>query len=100
MTTPLKLEDCKHVPQKPMHEGHVPDDPRTLLVEEMAMIMCGHCSEGRLRWLSHDYKEWCHNDDFGREATECEADAMLDAAKAAGVPLYTGAELEFDQLSD
>lgn len=98
MTGRLTLDECKHVPQKSAHPGHVPDDPRTLLIEEIAMIMCPLCSDGQLRWQDRHDESFCHADDTHDEAVDCEATFMLQAARDADVPIYTGAELEFDQL--
>ncbi|MEQ1517540.1 MAG: hypothetical protein ABL931_13740 [Usitatibacteraceae bacterium] len=84
------------------HEGHNPDDPRVAVIEDLAMVMCSCCSEGLLRWREPMCKsEWCHSDPHEREGVECEASAMLAAAVELGVPIYTGADLQFgDEDSD
>lgn len=42
--------------------------------------------------------EFCHTDEFGYEANECEAhNTLLCIAVEHGVPIYTGLELEFDE---
>jgi hypothetical protein len=78
------------------HEGHDPDDPRLAVVEDLAMVMCSCCSEGLLRWRNPDCKsEWSHSDPYQTEGVECEASELLSAAVTLGVPIYTGAELDF-----
>jgi len=79
------------------HDGHNPDDPRVETVEDLAMVMCSLCSEGLVRFCAPDCKsEWSHCDPHEIEGLECEAASMLTAAVALGVPIYTGADLEFE----
>jgi hypothetical protein len=78
------------------HEGHDPTDPRVEVVEDLAMVMCSCCSEGLLRFRNPEcHSEWCHSDPYETEGVECEAETMLTAAVTLGVPIYTGADLEF-----
>lgn len=80
------------------HEGHNPSDPRVAVIEDLAQVMCSGCSAGEHRWRAHDCdSEWSHLDRYDPyEGQECEASAMLTAAVALGIPIYTGAELEFE----
>lgn len=97
---PLHLE-----PEKPpekwqnaktsAHAGHEPTDPRVAMVEEMAADYCMACSDGEHRWQDRQSGEFVHPDDTHPEAYDCEASNLLRIAKQHGVPLYTGAELEF-----
>lgn len=83
------------------HDGHDPHDARTKLVEEMASHVCDYCAHGDHRWRDRDDSHvWLHEEQFGYSATECEASHMLSAAVAIGVPIYTGAELQFPTDSD
>lgn len=91
---PDDTKEMKHVPWASAHEGHDPNDPRVYTVESLAMVMCGYCSAGELRWRT-DAGEWCHSDAY--EATDCEALMVLDAALTLGIPIYTGAELDFGE---
>lgn len=79
------------------HEGHNPDDPRVEVVEDLAMVLCSCCSDGLLRWRDRQCKsDWAHHDPFEIEGVECDAASMLTAAVELGIPIYTGAELEFE----
>ena len=77
--------------------GHNPHDPRVQVIEDLAMVMCSACSDDELRWRNPECdSEWVHHDDVSPyEGQECEASAMLTAAMTLGIPLYTGADLEF-----
>lgn len=81
------------------HPGHVPDDPRVKMVEDMAADQCMLCSEGVHRWRGPDrqFSHVCHTN---YEADECEAHNTLTIAVRHGVPIYTGAELEFPDETD
>lgn len=96
-TNLVKLEELKHVPRIPMHEGHDPADPSALLVETLAMVLCSYCSGGSLRWRDRTDDIFCHQEDFSDEGVECEASRMLKAALQIGVPIYAGSELEFPE---
>ncbi len=76
------------------HAGHDPADPRVAMVEDMACDQCSACSEGEHRWRGPD-GQFAHPCPTHHEADECEAHNTLRIAIAHGVPLYTGAELEF-----
>lgn len=90
---PSKME---RVAEASQHEGHDPRDERTMLVEELASRLCGYCAHGDHRWRDRDDDGvWVHTEEFGYDANECEASNVLSAAVAIGVPVYTGAELEF-----
>lgn len=78
-----------------LHPGHDPTDPRVAMVEEMAIDQCGWCADGDHRWRDRASGEFCHADAY--EASECEAHNTLRIAVDYGVPLYTGAELEFPE---
>ena len=82
-----------------MHPGHDPRDPRVVVVEELAMVMCSACSDEALRWRNRECdSEWVHHDSVSPyEGEECEASAVLTAAIKLGIPLYTGAELDFPE---
>ncbi len=95
---PDDTKEMKHVPWVCKHEGHDPTDPRVYTVESLAMVMCGYCSEGALRWrYPGSETEWGHAEPFGYDADECEAGHMLAAAVELGIPIYTGADLEFSE---
>ena len=80
-----------------LHEGHNPDDPRVAVIEDLAMVMCSCCSEGLTRFRHPQCKsEWVHCDPHEVEGVECDAASMLTAAVDLGVPIYLGAELEFE----
>ena len=93
----VKVDELKHVPRVSMHDDHDPADPAALLVETLAMVECAYCSDGDLRWLDRVDQIFVHQEEFGYEAVECEANHMLKAARKIGVPIYTGAELEFPE---
>lgn len=80
-----------------LHVGHDPADLRVAMVEEMAADACCYCSHGDHRWQDRQSAEFVHADDTFPEANECEASNLLRIAKQHGVPLYTGAELEFPE---
>lgn len=83
-----------------LHDGHNPNDPRVVVVEDLAMVMCSCCSDGELRWRDRDCPSvFWHSDITDVEGSECEAARMLDAACDLGVPIYTGAELEFEDAA-
>jgi len=79
-----------------LHEGHDPTDPRVTMIEEMACDQCGYCSDGSHRWRDRKSGAFCHEEKFGYDADECEAHNILRIAVDHGVPIYTGAQLEFD----
>ncbi len=83
-----------------LHEGHDPIDPRVAMVEDMACDLCCECSNGALRWQDRYSKSFFHPDDLGYEATTCEASNLLRTALTHGSPIYTGAELEFEELGE
>lgn len=83
-----------------LHPGHDPDDPRVAMVEEMAIDQCGGCAAGDHRWRDRQGGEFVHPGEFGYEASECEAHNTLRIAVDYGVPIYTGAELEFPDDED
>lgn len=91
----VKLDELEHVPRVSKHPGHDPADPSVLLVETLAMVQCAYCSDGDQRWLDRLDRIFLHADNY--EAHECEANATLRAAMEIGVPIYTGAELEFPE---
>ena len=91
----VKLCELRHVPRISRHEGHEPGNPNVLLVETLAMVQCSACSGDMLRWRDRQSGEFVHQERFGYDATECEADHLLNAALKIGVQIYTGAELEF-----
>lgn len=81
---------------KSQHEGHDPSDPRVGTVEDLAMMMCGACSGGDdHRWQDRDDEAFYHADPYVMEGYDCEASTMLQAALGLGIPIYTGAELDF-----
>lgn len=90
-----KLTEMERIALKSQHEGHDPADARTVLVEELAGRMCDYCAHGDRRWMDRDGDGFWHADEFEYDASECEASRMLEAARAIGVPIYTGAELKF-----
>lgn len=90
----------QHVPNVPMHEGHNPFDPRVFVVEDLAMVQCAYCGDGRMRWRDHNSPEWCHQPEWGDEAEECDANSMLNSALELGIPIYTGSELEFPAVEE
>lgn len=96
----VKLEELKHVPRVSMHPGHDPSDPHCLLTETIAMVMCSGCSGGEMRWRDRQSDEFVHAEPFGYDAVDCDANHMLNAALKIGVPIYTGAELEFPDPED
>lgn len=79
-----------------IHVGHNPADPRVRMVEEMAADQCASCSEGVHRYRCPD-GQFAHPDDTYPEGYECEAHNTLRIAVDHGVPIYTGAELEFQE---
>jgi hypothetical protein len=91
----VKLDELRHVPRTAMHPGHEPEHPSVLLVETLAMVECAWCADGDLRWRDRMDDIFVHADHF--EARECEANHLLQAATQIGVPIYTGAELEFPE---
>lgn len=94
------LADRYQLSPKSLHAGHDPRDPRVAMVEAMAINDCGGCASGEHRWRDRQSGEFLHPDEFGYEASECEADNMLRIAIEHGVPIYTGAELEFPDEPD
>lgn len=78
------------------HRGHDPSDPRVKLIEELAGDRCGYCAEGRLRWQCPSGM-FAHACPTHHEADECEAHNILVIAMRHGVPIYTGADLEFPE---
>lgn len=93
----VKLDELKHVPRVSMHVGHEPENPNVLLVETLAMVQCSGCSGDMIRWRDRQSGEFVHQEQFGYDATECEADNLLNTALKIGVPIYTGAELDFPE---
>ncbi len=94
-----KPTEMEVVARQSRHEGHEPTDHRTVLVEDLAMHICDYCAHGALRWRDPDDPAvWCHNEEFGYDARECEASYMLNAAIKVGVPIYTGADLEIQHV--
>lgn len=92
-----KPTEMERVALKSQHEGHDPLDPRTLLVEDLAGKMCDYCAHGDLRWRDRDDSAvFCHNEEFGYDANECEASQLLRSAVELGVPIYTGANLDIE----
>lgn len=85
---------------KSQHEGHDPTDPRVLMVEEMAADQCSACSLGLHRWRDPHTKQFMHICETLDEADECEAHNTLRIAVDHGVPLYTGAELDFPEADE
>lgn len=81
--------------RKSQHDGHDPADPRVAMVEAMAADQCSACSDGVHRWQDKASGEFFHVCDTFVDADECEASNTLRIAVKHGVPLYTGAELEF-----
>lgn len=79
-----------------LHEGHDPSDTRVAMVEEMAIDQCSYCADGRHRWRDRQSGEFCHEEEFGYDADSCEAHNLLRIAVDHGVPIYTGAELDFE----
>lgn len=96
----VTLDEIKHVPRVSMHAGHEPADPNVLLVETLAMVQCSACSSDMIRWRDRQSGEFVHQEQFGYDATECQADHLLKTALKIGVPIYTGAELEFPEDDD
>jgi hypothetical protein len=86
--------------QSSLHSGHDPSDPRVSMIEEMAIDSCASCAEGQLRWRDRQSGEFVHPDDFGYEADSCKAHNLLRIAVDHGVPIYTGADLEFPEDDD
>jgi len=80
-----------------LHPGHEPTDPRVAMVEEMAIDQCGYCADRTHRWRDRQSGEFVHLEEFGYDANSCEAHNMLRIAVEHGVPIYTGAELEFSE---
>lgn len=85
---------------KSQHDGHDPTDPRVSMVEAMAADQCGACSLGLHRWRDPYTKQFVHICETFNEADECEAHNTLRIAVDHGVPLYTGAELEFPPIDE
>jgi hypothetical protein len=83
-----------------LHEGHNPEDPRVLMIEEMAINQCDYCAHGYHRWRDRQSGEFVHVEEFGYDADSCEAHNTLRIAVDHGVPIYTGAELQFDEEED
>ena len=79
-----------------LHADHDPNDPRVAVVEDLAMMMCSRCSNGDHRWQDPQSGEYVHAEPFDLEACDCEAHTMLHSAVKIGIPIYTGAELEFE----
>ncbi len=94
MTEPLST--MERFALKSQHEGHDPRDARVLMVEEMAADVCSACGHGLHRWRDRSSKEFVHVCETFSEADECEANNLLQIAINHGVPIYTGAELVFD----
>jgi len=70
-------------------------------VEALAQVMCSLCSEKKLRWQDRQYGDFCHlAERHDQEGTECEADAVLQAALKLGIPIDTGTALTFPDQAD
>jgi hypothetical protein len=70
-------------------------------VEALARGMCGLCSEKKLRWRDRQYGDFCHQaEPHDTEATECDADPVLQAALKLEIPIDTGTHLEFPEQAD
>lgn len=95
-----RLSKMEIVALKSQHAGHDPADPRVLMVEDMAADQCDMCSLGLHRWRDPHTKQFVHMCETHYEADECEAHNTLRIAVDHGVPLYTGAELEFPKFDD
>lgn len=67
-------------------------------VEALADVICGLCSEKKLRWVDRQYGDFCHlAESTDTEATDCDADAVLQAAIKLGIPIDTGTHLNFPE---
>ena len=65
------------------------------------MMLCGACSLGEdHRWQDRADKEFYHADPHVFEDYDCEASRTLRAALDLGIPIYTGAQLEFSSADD
>lgn len=95
-----KRDHMARIALKSQHPGHDPTDPRVLMVEDMAADQCGACGLGLHRWRDPHSKQFVHICETFDEADECEAHNTLRIAVEHGVPLYTGAELEFTEPYD
>lgn len=70
-------------------------------VEAIAAVICDLCSAKKLRWKDRRYGDFCHQaEPHDTEATDCDADAVLEAALKLGIPIDTGAQLNFPEQAD
>ncbi len=91
------VADRYQLSQTSLHAGHDPSDPRVAMVEAMAIDNCEWCADGVHRWRDRQSGEFVHPEEFRYEAASCEAHNLLRIAVEHGVPIYTGAELEFPE---
>jgi hypothetical protein len=94
------LSTMERLALKSQHEGHDPHDARVAMVEEMAADMCSACGHGLHRWRDRSSKQFVHVCETFDDADECEAHNLLRIAVDHGVPIYTGAELEFPDATE